>query len=148
MSLFLSPFPKFTNPVPHFPSSVSCALRKPLTDTPNSQNYSIERQDCVELNYSFLKSDVPCEATAVSQKINKRHSNYTIYIKNEVWFLRCCNLLNFQSIIQKRLGWKTLHYKFLNNLHTHIRIVNLKNYISKSDTIHMNTCDTQSSVEV
>lgn len=72
------------------------------------------------LRYSGL---LPSKGAAVAQHIHKSGGYDTIDIQNQIWLLVGCDLLHLQGVLQQRTLWEVLHDELLDDLHSHIGIV-------------------------
>lgn len=66
---------------------------------------------------------LPSEGAAVAQHIDESGGNDTIHIQNQIWLLAGGDPLHLQGILQQRTLWEVLHDELLDDLDTHIGIV-------------------------
>lgn len=71
----------------------------------------------------------------MTKEVNKGNSNDTINIEDEVWLFGRGELLYFQSVMKKGCCREVLQNKLLDDLHTLVRVVDLKKNTKKVSNV-------------
>jgi hypothetical protein len=76
---------------------------------------------------------LPGEAARVAEHVNKRHGDHSVHVQNQVGLLGGGDFLHLEGVVQQGGGAEVFQHKFLDDLNSHVWVVDLHN-LFLSDT--------------
>lgn len=94
------------------------------TDEANAAAEDKQTVDGTHVN--VLLCLLPGEAARVTEHVNERHGDHSVHVQNQVGLLRGGDFLHLEGVVQEGGGGEVLQHKFLDDLNSHVWVVDLR----------------------
>lgn len=100
-------------------------MHKQIKPTNEANAAAEDKQTVYGTHLDVFLCLLPGETARVAEHVNKRHSDHSVYVQNQVRLLGSGDLLDLKGVVQQGGRGEVLQHKLFDDFNSHVGVVDL-----------------------